>query len=211
MKNVILGLFLPSLQFDSDRLVLRADKRSISDYMGGVHAGKYDFDPRLTGVTSFNYDKSVVFEVDANSGKRAILAKIESDDAPFWASRSIDALAVVQGSLNLLTAGSDVAAENLAALKNEEISWEPFYARIEVSGQASPDICVTPMSGILAPRGGAGNACDASSPYSDSCQFAVFFSPLLTTQVEDLPRCHETYLVVRTEMDCWSWQILPCA
>ena len=38
------------------------ERRSVSDYMGGVHAGKYDFSAGLSGVTSFAYEKSVVFD-----------------------------------------------------------------------------------------------------------------------------------------------------
>ena len=28
------------------------ERRSVGDYMGGVHAGKYNFDSRLSGVTA---------------------------------------------------------------------------------------------------------------------------------------------------------------
>ena len=30
--------------------------------MGGTHAGKYEFDSRYSGVTSFNYEKSLIFD-----------------------------------------------------------------------------------------------------------------------------------------------------
>lgn len=34
--------------------------RSVSDYMGGWHAGEFDFDTRISGVTSLNYEKSII-------------------------------------------------------------------------------------------------------------------------------------------------------
>eukprot|EP00977_Amphora_coffeiformis_P007483 scaffold1640_cov161-Amphora_coffeaeformis.AAC.6 len=36
--------------------------KSVSDYMGGWHAGKFDFDTRICGVTALNYESRLCME-----------------------------------------------------------------------------------------------------------------------------------------------------
>ena len=105
------------------------ERRSVSDYMGGVHAGKYDFSAGLSGVTSFAYEKSVVFDDVATGGRRRILAKLEDDAVPKWASRTVSP--EQRGTIDLSGAGRGATEGVGVVLSNEEISWEPFFATLE--------------------------------------------------------------------------------
>ena len=108
-----------------------AEKRSVGDYMGGVHAGKYEFDSRFTGVTSINYEKSIVAG-DMATGVRRILAKLDNADVkPVWAERDVDLEMenAFQGTIDGNSIGVDAVNGFGVILRNDEISWEPFYTQ----------------------------------------------------------------------------------
>ena len=176
-------------------------KRSVSDYMGGHHAGKFDFDTRISGVTALNYEKSLVFEPDFKPG--AILAEIESGvGMPSWATRKVEL-----GSVTGLREDIHIGKEGgIVSIRNQELTWEPFYASIEnENGVLQSDISVTPCYGILAPRGGANNACDENRPYSDKWDLKLGLHGSL--QGVDLGARGEGFLVVRTECEHYVWRI----
>jgi hypothetical protein len=61
--------------------------------MGGWHAGKFDFDSGISGVTALNYEKAVVFgnPISETTGKKlAPLEDAYKENLPRWATRSID-------------------------------------------------------------------------------------------------------------------------
>lgn len=64
LARLMAALFMiDDMNFRSARLMmmyLEQEKRSVSDYMGGHHAGKFDFDSRISGVTALNYEKSAL-------------------------------------------------------------------------------------------------------------------------------------------------------
>ena len=229
------------------------ERRSVGDYMGGVHAGKYNFDSRLSGVTSLNYENSVMFDDLAGGGRKRILAKVEGAAPPSWAFRQVALAEVAAASEQptiTLNGGQGLergpAAGVAVVLANDERTWEPFYTTLEeefADGERRGlrrELLVTPTNGTLAPRGGAENACDASKPYSDRCVLTVFREegpppPPLGVEMEaaevvvaetDSSKAGDSeaepgagsasdagsergalYLVVRTEMDAWSWRI----
>lgn len=175
--------------------------RSISDYVGGLHAGKYDFDTRISGVTSLNYEKSQVFDDATRSkqkGQRSILAPYEeSEHFPAWATRKLNKYHPM-GTIHF---NSDVSQASVT-IGNEELSWEPFFAAIEYHWDDQPtsissdDVYIVPSNGTLAPRGGV-------DVYSDVWDLVV-------SRPDDIVRgggLPNLYLVVRTEMDAWVWNI----
>ena len=175
--------------------------RSISDYVGGLHAGKYDFDTRISGVTSLNYEKSHVFDDATRSkqkGIRSILAPYEEGQHfPAWATRKINKN-LLMGTIHF---NSDVSQTSVT-IKNEDLSWEPFFAAIEYhwgdqpTSICSDDVYIAPSNGTLAPRGGV-------DVYSDVWD-------LMVCRPDDIVRgggLPNLYLVVRTEMDAWVWNI----
>lgn len=162
-----------------------SEKRSVSDYMGGHHAGKYDFDSRISGVTALNYEKSVVFD-DAQTTP-ALDPLPNTQEVPSWAFRKVS----VESTENTIRLGGQVS------IKNEELTWEPFYAAIGRSdGSACGVMTVAPSSGNLAPRGGRNN-------FSDLCLLRVERRGHQPTQEVS----SALYLVVRTETEHWSWRI----
>lgn len=187
----------------------QVEYRPISDYVGGVHGGKYEFDPRLSGITSLNYEKSVLFgdvtTADAAGSATNVAPAPNFDDEtspPRWISRPVDYSNRV---VNVLRLENDRAAT--VTIFNEELSWEPFYASLEssltgfrISGDI--DVRVAPSSGTLAPRGGANR-------YSDRARLQVhIISKPSFCNHGGGPIPEELYLVVRTECDVWTWRLI---
>ena len=146
-------------------------RRSVSDYMGGHHAGKFDFDTRICGVTALNYEKSViVFDQEESYAQQQPNNKNNRvapppDELPSWAAKMETALdadsMVVQGDVSSSsTFGQEVT------IRNEELTWEPFYARVQKNPSDDGSMMVSPASGTLAPRGGRNG-------FSDSCQLRL--------------------------------------
>jgi len=169
----------------STRLFSGDEKRSVSDYMGGHHAGKFDFDSRISGVTALNYEKSVVF--DDTETTPALAPLPNTAEIPSWASRKVS----LEATENVIRLGEQVL------IQNEELTWEPFYAAIHIADGSSDcgDMTVKPTAGNLAPRGGRNN-------FSDSCRLRVEQSGGQTVTPTT-----EQYLVVRTETEHWAWRI----
>jgi hypothetical protein len=103
------------------------------------------------------------------------------------------------------------------SIANKERTWERFYAKIITSPStknASPNnhyhYELEPITGMLAPRGGANNACDANQPYSDAATIAVTIHPLPNHQgITDLdPTSNDTWLVASTEEQTWCWKLI---
>ena len=178
--------------------------RSISDYVGGLHGGKYEFDTRISGVTSLNYEKSHVFDDTTRSsqkGLRSVLAPYEDGEhVPSWATRQIQKNHPILRTIDL---NSDVP-QTMVTIKNDELTWEPFFAAIECrwgdqeTSVWSKDINVAPSNGTLAPRGGI-------DVYSDVWDLVVFRPNDIAAVGEEMPNV--LYLVVRTELDAWVWKI----
>ena len=151
-----------------------------------VSAGKFDFDTRLGGVTSLNYEKLVIFgDMAIRSASKRILAEAP-DEVPAWVYRVID--------YHRAACRDRLQSCEGATVTNEEVSWEPFWARVETAnGQAASRAHVTPPHGTLAPRGGA-------DKYTDSCTFQIKGNS--SAAITD-----DLFLVVRTEQESWVWQL----
>jgi hypothetical protein len=130
------GLLLPPESPSDSRVFSEPSAyRSVSDYVGGLHGGKYTFDTTIYGVTSVNYDKSVMFgNVIEESSQASIVADIPIDMAqqkPKWSSRRIPLSASTTLPIVSVASDSDSFCESTATIVNEELSWEPFFATIE--------------------------------------------------------------------------------
>lgn len=211
--------------------------RSVSDYMGGWHAGKYDFDTRISGVTALNYEKSVVFDDGSQThsksrnnirgGARGKVAVAELDDdlqknRPKWSSRKLSWKTDGRGGMDYCNANVNLQlkknmVEAHMVVQNEERTWEPFFATIEISSIEMDNVVVTgkvmeeswavePSCGTLAPRGGV-------DLYTDRIIFLLKDLSLSIRKNEVQPHLQSpsstssAYLVVRTEQDYWAWKI----
>jgi hypothetical protein len=100
-------------------------------------------------------------------------------------------------------------------ITNPYISWEPFHARLVASSPATlaaaAAIRVDPARGVLAPRGGANNACDPTKPYPDSCALALALAspppgPAAAIAAEE-DGAEALHLVVCLEQCSWTWEV----
>jgi hypothetical protein len=162
----------------------------------------------LSGITSLNYAKSVLFGDVTTAGAAGSAANVapapnldEETRLPSWISRPVDYSNRV---VDVLRLEKDRAPT--VTIFNEELSWEPFYASVESSltGRriSGDDVRVSPSSGTLAPRGGANH-------YSESARLQVhIISKHLFRNDGGGPVPEELYLVVRTECDVWTWRLI---
>mmetsp|Transcript_37477 Transcript_37477/g.76894 ORF Transcript_37477/g.76894 Transcript_37477/m.76894 type:complete len:250 (+) Transcript_37477:156-905(+) len=183
-----------------------SSRRSVGDTVGYVHGGKYQFGETFSAGQQF-----------AASGVNPQIIPGQTpaggtDQLPKWAESFVPRTDRLQGTVVLNTERPSDGVR----IVNDEISWEPFYARL-VSGDGAAgaaaglaaagggmQVELSPLQGTLAPRGGANNACDASKPYSDAC---TIFLHLRRDFKEEKQSAEPLYLVVKTEQRTWSWLV----
>jgi hypothetical protein len=150
-----------------------ASKRSIGEVVSNLHGGKYQFqDSYLAGATRLGQEFA-----DSLYASDEIVEEYEDEEMPKWAMRMMDPLLHIDKPLTGTLLFNADNSEHIITIKNDERSWEKFFAFVLPSNQVQQDIkCpfeMHPTTGTLAPRGGASNACDASAPYSDSANISV--------------------------------------
>lgn len=194
------------------------ESRSIGNIVGNLHGGKYQFDSPGSSVNRIGQEfaeslYSSSYDDDDNQQSE--------DDEPWpkWAIRKLitsPVLPTTVPTLALSSSSFDEQQKPFVRITNQERTWERFYTKIlYFSGEETfdPDpkginimpFQVTPTTGVLAPSGGASNACDATKPYSDSS--------ILIVQIDSNKSFGDTignyYLVACTEEETWCWKIIP--
>ena len=143
----------------------RRGMRQVSDWVGGVHGGKYEFgSPGSVSGAGQDFASALA------SGGNGVTGTTQADDAnelPRWV-HAMQPQEPPTGNLSFAAAG-DVCE---VLVVNRFRTWERFVARL-VPEDAATSFLLEPCAGILAPRGGANNACDASKPYPDSATVRV--------------------------------------
>ncbi|GFH60733.1 hypothetical protein CTEN210_17209 [Chaetoceros tenuissimus] len=187
--------------------------RSISDVVGNLHGGKYQFN-NFSGASSS----------DAFSGRGSRYQNIADEDEadvdlPNWAMKMKPSEAAFANP-QLLSIPSNcnpmdgMVYSASVDIQNQEISWEKFHCKlmvmlangefIEADASIKSHIQVKPKHGSLAPRGGASNACDRTKPYSDRATIRITHgssSSLRTTN-------DEIWLVLGTEEEKWYYKLI---
>jgi hypothetical protein len=167
--------------------------RSIGEVVSNLHGGKYQFqDSHLAGATRLGQEFA-----DSLYASDGIVEENDDDEMPKWAIRMMDPLLQMDKPVSgTLFFGNDNIKHTIT-IKNDERSWEKFYAFVHPLKQEQQGIkCpfeMHPTIGTLAPRGGASNACDANTPYSDSTAISV--------KIIDDNSAGEYLLVVGTEAE----------
>lgn len=187
--------------------------RSISDVVGNLHGGKYQFK---------NFGSTSSSDAFSGRGSRAqnIADEDEADvDLPNWAIKMKPSEAAVANPQLLHVPSNSDPMDGMqysasVDLQNEEISWEKFHCKLMVmlangdftqaDESIKSHIQVKPKYGSLAPRGGASNACDRTKPYSDRATIRITqgSSSSLHT-VND-----EIWLVLGTEEEKWYYKLI---
>ena len=136
----------------------------------------------------------------------------EPTGLPKWAS-------IIPDELSGIISLSPSHPRRVVRISNPDISWEPFHARIT---EPASGVRVAPAAGILAPRGGANNACDPSKPYPDACDLEVVLAAASGREPDTGPPAGpgpdgapagprpdgaECRLVVCMEQRRWAWAV----
>ncbi|KAL7465525.1 hypothetical protein ACHAXS_005842 [Conticribra weissflogii] len=218
---------------------------SIGDVVHNLHGGKYQF-----SETQYLAGQSVMGRQFANalysggSSECDNLWNDEEDDEggsrlPKWVLRLKDPNSHVgkpiAGVLEFdskedIGVGSGNSAT--VSIKNEERSWEKYYAFIiplwkkidddndwnatHLATQGITDSVhiskfqiMSPKWGYLAPRGGASNACDESKPYSDGASITIKWNGLSGKKEYSRQDYGDSLLlVIGTEAEIWRYRLV---
>jgi hypothetical protein len=156
--------------------------QSIGDAVQGLHGSKYQFNE--AGVS---FEGQQFAEMGYSSGE-AEEENYEDEPIPKWALK-LQALTPHENAPELSIIGStEDAAALVVDIKNDERSWEKYYAFI--LGDAG-SLVVEPRVGMLAPRGGANN-------YADTAQL----------KVTGAGSSGNVWLVVGTEAERWTYKLI---
>lgn len=174
---------------------------SIGDITQNLHGGKYQFSETqyLAGgsLMGQQFAESLYSSCNEEEG-----VEEEDDELPKWAliMQQPDEHEGKQlaGSMTF----SECAKSHTISITNDERSWEKYYSFV-LPNTFQQSFRISSMRGILAPRGGASNACDASKPYSDSAHITV---ELIGDDHASIVG-GEVLLVVGTEAEIWRYEL----
>lgn len=175
-----------------------AASTSVGDLVQNLHGGKYIFSETqyLAGGSSVGKQ----FAESLYSGTNEDDEEGGEEELPKWALRLQDtAEQSTKPVLGILRFNQEQKV-NTVSVTNEERSWEKFYAIVHPPGDGT--FVLSPVSGSLAPRGGASNACDETKPYPDSATIAVEWVGQYAGGVEN-----DRLLVIGTEAEVWRYYL----
>jgi len=214
---------------------------SIGDVVQNLHGGKYQF-----SETQYLAGQSVIGQQFANelySGSSECDNYFEGNDdeeegneLPKWVKRLKDPNSHVGKPISEVlefhsknVIGFSSVNTATISIKNEERSWEKYYAfiipfleNVDKNGgntinQISQEIgdfadnlqfqIISPKSGYLAPRGGASNACDENKPYSDGASVTIQWDGVIGDDNSRLDNESSLLLVVGTEAEIWRYRL----
>ncbi len=174
---------------------------SIGDITQNLHGGKYQFSETqyLAGgsLMGQQFAESLYSSCDEEDS-----VEEEDGELPKWALR----LQQPDDHKGKQLAGTLIFSEcvksHTISITNDERSWEKYYAFV-LPNSFQQSFRISSLRGVLAPRGGASNACDASKPYSDSAHITIE----LIVDDHAIIAGGEVLLVVGTEAEIWRYEL----
>ncbi len=174
---------------------------SIGDITQNLHGGKYQFSETqyLAGgsLMGQQFAESLYSSCDEEESLEE-----EDDELPKWLMKlqqpDEHEGKQLAGSLTF----SECAKSHKISITNDERSWEKYYAFV-LPNTFQQSFRISSLRGVLAPRGGASNACDASKPYSDSAHIAIE----LVGDDDATIVGGEVLLIVATEAEIWRYEL----
>ena len=164
-----------------------SSSRDVASIVGNLHGGKYQF-----GAGGADRYTGAAFAESLASSSSSDTDHSDGDGGrPRWAQSFVPAEPV--GTLFFGMAGDEQAVSVVNAFR----TWEPWYAEIVEGCSSHAFAFISAAQGTLAPRGGANNVCDDSSPYLDSA--------VLVVRCEVAPA--RAMLVVKTEEQQWTFSL----
>ena len=167
--------------------------RSVGDYVKNLHGGKYNFG--LGNVAGHEFADSLYASNTCSDEDKSGYINPD-EDLPNWANKLCN-LNIPSNEFELQQFITIKLGDTIA-IKNDERSWEKFYAFI-IPPEDNVDFRIWPETGFLAPRGGASNACDETKPYLDSAELRVH---QLHENTKDV-----CWIVIGTEETTWRYRL----
>lgn len=174
------------------------EKKSIGEVVNYLHGGKYQFQD------SFMAGSTRVGQEFAHSLYSSDIEAEDDKDIANWALRLMDPLVHIDERItDSFVFYKNCFEERTITIKNYERSWERFHVFVFSWNQGDErlnkddnmnTLMTCPSTGVLAPRGGASNACDENAPYSDSAEINIKW-------IGGRNSCDEYLLVVGTETE----------
>ena len=218
---------------DYDDDVIIARPRSVGDAVRNLHGGKYQFSSAetqyLAGCSPTGREFAESLYASSSSSSSSSSTGAAGDDAvvdeelPRWARRLRDSTSPggprSDGGGDWTFAGTlafdrDAAMmRHVVTIRNEEMSWEAFYAFVLPhdegggGGGGPPSFEASPTRGVLAPRGGSSNLCDETSPYPDAADISIKWNGE-GGGIGAVPERGPSLLVVGTEAKVWRYRLL---
>jgi hypothetical protein len=215
--------------YDDDVIIAR--HRSVGDAVRNLHGGKYQFSSAETQYLAGCSPTGREFAVSlyASSSSTTGGAGDVDDDAvvdeelPRWARRLRNPTSPggprSDGGGDWTFAGTlafdrdSAMMRHVVTIRNEEMSWEAFYAFVLPhdegggGGGGPPSFEASPTRGVLAPRGGSSNLCDETSPYPDAADISIKWNGE-GGGIGAVPERGPSLLVVGTEAKVWRYRLL---
>jgi len=174
------------------------EMKSVGEVVNNLHGGKYQFqDSLFAGSTRIGQEF-------ADSLYSSDIQAEDDEEIANWALCLMDPLVhrdePITDSFTFDKSSSD---DRTITIKNDERSWERFHVYVFswnpgkelLNTNDNMDTLMTcPNTGVLAPRGGASNACDENAPYLDSAEINIKW-------IGGRKSCCEYLLVVATETE----------
>lgn len=151
---------------------------SIGDVVQNLHGGKYQFSETQYIAGGSLVGQQFAESLYSGSVDESLDTSLGTDDnneeeLPKWAQRMQDPSEQnAKPALDTIAFDVENAAHTIS-IKNDERSWERYYAFILPNHHADGLFRISPTTGSLAPRGGASNVCDESKPYLDSANISI--------------------------------------
>lgn len=193
--------------------------REISDVVGGLHGGKYQFND-YGGFNSFDdsFSGFGLGDIDANHEEK------EPIEVPKWAMRMEPDERLLKGQqyeIINVPSNSDpmdgMIYSSSVMINNAERTWETFFVKIMTRNSENMfveldneiPISANPRSGSLAPKGGASNICDESKPYSDGATIQIVYNDIISNRyiANEMVNFDDLWLVVGTEEEKWLYKL----
>jgi len=216
---------------DDDASIARP--RSVGDAVRNLHGGKYQFSSAETqylagcSPTGREFAESLYASSSSSTGGAGDVDDndevFDEEELPRWARRLRDSSSPggprSDGGGDWTFAGTlafdrDAATmRHVVTIRNEERSWEAFYAFVLPhdegggGGGGPPSFEASPKRGVLAPRGGSSNLCDETSPYPDAADISIEWNGG-GGGIGAVPERGLSLLVVGTEAEVWRYRLL---
>jgi len=184
------------------------EDRSIGDVVKNLHGGKYQFSD-----TQYLAGNSLIGQEFAeslySSGGVDESNVDEDEECQKWVLRLQDPTEQSTKPTSGTLMFDEQHTSHSITIKNDERSWEKYYAYILSTSSSHIDVCpfriISQTTGVLAPRGGASNLCGDESTYLDNAIISIEWR--IGSSGDSGIAANDWLLVVGTEAEVWRYRL----